>query len=436
MPKTTHPPVADSDDDFPPASYATWRQRVEKELGDAGFESLVARRRDGLEVEPLHTAEGPAPPPDARPPIGRRGAWRIARHHAHGSIDAAGDALAEDFELGVGEVWLHLDGGGGAPGSADGQPGEPLLGVTAHNVARLFAASRPAVTAVVLEAGTASPELADRWVAAAGAAGMAVTDLAGGFGCDPLGTLAGGGSLPVPLADAGSQLADLGARCHRAMPGMRAGLVSASPYHDAGAGAELAFAVATGLDYLRRLTAAGLDAAAAAAQLRFALSVGSEVFAEIAKLRAARLLWAKVLGACGAGGVPMLLHARTSAASWTAHEPHTNLLRATAQVAAAALGGADSIAAAPFDAALGQPVAGAASRRLAVRLQQVLAEEGHLAAVADPAAGSWSLEALTEQLARAAWGRLQELERRGGMAECLRSGVVAEQLAAAAEARS
>jgi methylmalonyl-CoA mutase len=428
--------------DFPPVDYATWRRRLEDELGEAGFESLLWRR-DGLAIEPLY-AERPDAPLPALPPHLRgaraAGRWRIASEIAHPSVATAAEQLAADRALDVELFWLHFDQAfraGRGPERARDLVG--CGGVAATRLAdleRLLDAAGLPDAAVVLDAGANALPAAALLAAWASRRGVDPGELRGAVGCDPLGALAADGALPDTLDQAFRQMADLAAWTAERAPGLASVLVSATPYHDAGATAvqELAFAAATGIEYLRQLTAAGLGVGAAASRMLFAFSVGSDLFAEIAKLRAARLLWAKVVAACGGeGSCTMQLHARTSKLAAAARAPRLNLLRGAVQGFAAAAGGADSIAVAPWDEPLGP--ASSAGRRQAVCAQHLLAEEAHLARVADPGGGSGYVESLTDRLARAAWEELRDLERGGGMARAILDGRVARRVAAAAEAR-
>jgi methylmalonyl-CoA mutase len=148
-------------------------------------------------------------------------------------------------------------------------------------------------------------------------------------------------------------------------------------------------------------------------------------------LRAARRLWDRVGEASGVGpeARAMRQHAVTSSVMTTRHDPWVNMLRTTVACFAAGVGGADVVTVQPFDAALGLPDAFA--RRIARNTQSLLVEEGHLARVIDPAGGSWYVESLTEDLAQAAWAWFTEIERAGGLATALSSGLVAERIGAA-----
>jgi methylmalonyl-CoA mutase len=218
---------------------------------------------------------------------------------------------------------------------------------------------------------------------------------------------------------------------------MRAIVVDALPFHEAGGtdAQELGCALAAGTEYLRAMRAAGLPGPAAAAQLEFRFAATADQFATIAKLRAARRTWARVIQQCGipASAAGQWQHAVTSWPMLTRRDPWNNILRGTLACFAASAGGADAITVAPFDAAIGQP--DQLARRVARNIHALLAEESHVGRVIDPAGGSWYAENLTEQLAARAWACFQDIERAGGLRAALASGQIAGQLAASREAR-
>ncbi|MCZ9342313.1 methylmalonyl-CoA mutase family protein, partial [Streptomyces sp. TRM76130] len=206
--------------------------------------------------------------------------------------------------------------------------------------------------------------------------------------------------------------------------------------HEAGGSAaqELGCSLATGVAYLRGLTDAGLGVEQALGRMEFRYAATADQFLTIAKLRAARRLWARVAEVCGAPRAgAQLQHAVTSPVMMTRRDPWVNMLRTTVAALAAGVGGADAVTVLPFDDALGQPDAFA--RRIARNTSTILIEESHLSQVIDPAGGSWYVERLTDELAHAAWGFFQEIERGGGQAACLRSGLVGDRLAATWAAR-
>ncbi|MGB6362211.1 MAG: methylmalonyl-CoA mutase family protein, partial [Thermoanaerobaculia bacterium] len=322
---------------------------------------------------------------------------------------------------------LGLDGD--AEGAAE-QIG--VEGVTIYSVADLtaaFAGADLVGVALSLDAGANALPAAALTLAALAERGLEPESLDLVFGADPLGALARDGELPGSLSSLEDEMGSLAVYCQSRLPRSRALAVSILPYHDAGAHAvqELAYALATGVHYLRCLEAAGVEPQAAIDQMVFEFAIGRHLFAEISKLRAARLLWARMARACGLEEPsPARIHATTSARTLTHRDPWNNLLRVTTQVFAAIAGGADAITSSSFDAVLGKP--GTDGRRLARNTQTILAEEAHLGRVLDPAGGSFYVEWLTEEMARSAWTLFQEIESGGGMAQCLGSGLIAEQV--------
>ena len=180
------------------------------------------------------------------------------------------------------------------------------------------------------------------------------------------------------------------------------------------------------------MVGAGLPIAKAFAGITLGLSADADYFLTIAKLRAARAVWARVATACGADPVARV-EARSSRRMLTAKDAWTNMIRLTAAGFGAAVGGADTIVLGNFTDALGLPTEFA--RRQSRNAQLVLMEEAHIGRVADPAAGSGYIEAMTDQIARAAWAELQTIETAGGLIAALTSGHIARQVAAANAAR-
>ncbi len=426
---------------FPPASLERWRERVVRDLAGAPTERLVTRTLDDLEVQPLYTRED-LPDPDAAgfpgaPPYTRgdrllgnapRG-WGIVQEVWGDDLAAAAAAAREEVEGGATGLLLRLGPGG--------LPAEDVEALD-----RLLERLPLAEVELFLDAGGAFGPAAALLSALWQRRGYSPETARGGFGADPLGALARDGRLPRALPAALAELGALGAWTDRTFSWVAACSVGSHPYHDAGASRpqELGFAVATGLEYLRALTAAGLDLRAAARQITFSLSVDAELFAEVAKLRALRRLWGRALELCArASGGPLpergpAIHARSAARMLTARDPWVNVLRATTAGFAAAVGGASRITLSPFDAAARTP--SAAARRLARNTQTILQLESQLHRVIDPAGGAYAIEAQTEALARAGWEVLQAVERAGGMGAALASGWVRAEVDAVAERRA
>ncbi|MFF8357911.1 methylmalonyl-CoA mutase family protein [Streptomyces chartreusis] len=414
--------------EFPDATHEQWQHLVEGVLrksgkdvsGTAAEDALSTALEDGLRTRPLYSARDAAPDaglPGFAPFVrgGRAegntaGGWDVRQRH---TALTDGVVLA-DLENGVTSLWLVL-GEGGIPVT---ELGRALDGVYLD------------LAPVVLDAGTEVEPAARELLRLYEERGVAKEAARGNFGADPLGHEARTAKSSDFAAVAG-----LARLCAEEYPGLRALTVDALPYHEAGGSAaqELGASLATGVAYLRELDAAGLTVEQAAAQLEFRYAATADQFLTIAKLRAARRLWARVTEVCGASSA-QVQHVVTSPVMMSRRDPWVNMLRTTVATLAAGVGGAESVTVLPFDHALGLPDAFA--RRIARNTSTVLIEESHLARVIDPAGGSWYVERLTDELAEAGWEFFQRIERAGGQAAALRSGQLGEDLAATWEARA
>jgi methylmalonyl-CoA mutase len=216
----------------------------------------------------------------------------------------------------------------------------------------------------------------------------------------------------------------------------REGLIEAYRLQDNGANVvqELGFAIAEAAEAMATKTEAGLTAAEAASKISFAFGVGSNYFFEIAKFRAARLLWSRVAASFNLPdpeAAKAKIHARTSRWNKTVYDPYVNVLRSTTEAMSAAIGGADSICVAPFDETYREP--DELSERLARNTQIILQKEAYLDRVADPAAGSYYVESLTDAIAKQAWKLFQQVEGMGGYNKA--SGFIKEELAKSQKAK-
>lgn len=407
--------------EFSAARREDWLKLVDGVLKGRPFGSLVTKSHEGIAFGPLHERAAEALPIPGRAP---GTPWEIMQRIDHPDAPTANAQALEDLENGASGLTLVFRGGVGCYG----------FGLPAEAIAR-------ALEGVHLEAGIAiecdlgSDEAAP--VALAGLLrqrGLAPAATRMRFGIDPLGALAATGT-DVQWADTAPRFAARIAEL--AGQGFAGPFVAADAriVHAAGGGEaqELAFALSVAVTYLRALEAGGLPLDAAREALFFRFAADADAFFTIAKLRAIRRLWARVEEACGLTPRPAFVTAETAWRMMTRRDPHVNLLRATAAVFSAAVGGADAIAVLPFTAALGLPDGFA--RRLARNTQLLLAEESHLAKVADPAAGSGAIEHLTDDLCRAGWAMFQNIERSGGIAAMLAAGTWQEKIAAVRAAR-
>ena len=217
--------------------------------------------------------------------------------------------------------------------------------------------------------------------------------------------------------------------------------ISISGYHMQEAGAtavqELAFTLADGMEYVRTALAKGLDVDAFAPRLSFFFGIGMNFFMEVAKLRAARLLWHRIMDGFGTKNTKSTMlrtHCQTSGVSLTEQDPYNNIIRTTVEAMAAVLGGTQSLHTNSFDEAIALPTD--FSARIARNTQLVLAEETGIANVADPLGGSYYVEALTQALADQAWALIEEVEAMGGMTKAVADGMPKRRIEEASAARA
>jgi len=438
---------------FPPATEDDWRAGVDKVLRGAPFDKLVSRTADDIAVLPLYV-DGPDESATGTPgsaPFTRgfhaaprpEGAWDVRAVLAHPDPGEANRLALRELERGSTSLLVRFDAATRA-GIAPGGHGYDDLG--AHDgVAGTGADTLGAVldgvlldlAPVVLQAGASFAAAADWLVQLWEGQGMAGTDASGGFGADPIGTLATTGSLPQGIDAALADMADLAARTAARHPGVRAVTIDATPYAEAGGSEaqELGAMLATGAAYLRALADTGVSAEDAAAQIEIVLGADADFFTTMAKVRAARRAWAAMASACGIDSsvAAPTVTVRTLDRMMSRRDPWVNLLRVTSASFGAVLGGADAVATRPFDAELGEP--GELGRRMARNTQLLLGEESGAGRVVDPAGGSWYVETLTEELATAAWDLFRVLEGAGGMPAVLLDGTLATRIAGVRDAR-
>jgi len=374
---------------FTDPEIARWQELAEKALKGAPFERLIGQTYDGVPVRPLYTSVDAPNPAEQTGVAGQapfiRGAdavrdaflpWDIRQTILTPDPQAANQTALYDLERGVSSLEFVIDPSG-------------KCGVAAHRVADFQALIKGIIVALATVAldAPADPLGAARALAdAVPEADRATAKLA--FNLDPLAARMNGQTGCSLEAAAG-----FAAQTQSLFPMATCLRADARPVHEGGGSEaqELALLIASGIAHLRAGEALGLSAAAVNSTLLFTLAAGPDVVVEIAKQRAARRLWARVMDACGVAA-PMRLQAVTSGRMQTKRDPWTNILRATCACFGAAAGGADVITVLPYSSALGLPDENA--RRIARNTQLILQEESHLGRVTDPAGGAWAMEAL------------------------------------------
>lgn len=342
----------------------------------AVWEKLTRTTLDGIGVTPLGV---PGDQPAGVRPL-RTGGWDIRALVGDPDAKLANESALADLDGGVTSLWVSIE--------ADTDLRAVLDGVLLD------------LAPVVLDGPAAPLATAQAFLQYADERGVDPhpgTNL----GADPIGASLRGQDGPDELV-AVARLAQ--------EHGVLGVVADATAVHDLGASdaQELGYSLYVAVRYLRALTDAGLDATEAARLIEFRYAATDEQFPTIAKLRAARQLWARVLELSGIAGVVQRQHATTSRPMLSKYDPYVNMLRGTVAAFAAGVGGADAVTVLPFDSALGLP--GGLGRRIARNVNHLLIDESHVAAVADPAGGAYAVERLTLALAAAGWAQFQALE--------------------------
>jgi methylmalonyl-CoA mutase len=376
------------------------RRLGEDDPDEQVWQALTRTTLDGVEVAPIGTREqvaglpptgtpGTAPYTRGRLPQRPEGGWDVRAQLGGQPAKALNEAALVDLENGVTSLWVEVGGelaGADLPAALDG----------------VFLDLAP----VILQAPEDPLGAARALLAHLDDLGVAPAD-GTNLGVDPVGAALRAGQRPVAVADTVAAAAELARSA-----GTLALVVDGTAVHDLGGsdGQEVGYALAVGAAYLRVLVAAGLGVDEALGLVEFRLAATDEQFPTIAKLRAARRTWARVAELSGASpqASGMRQHAVTSRPMMSRYDPWVNMLRGTVAAFAAGVGGADAVTVVPFDEPLGVP--DMLGRRNARNTSSLLVHESHVAAVADPAGGSYAVERLTADLAEVAWAELGRIE--------------------------
>ncbi len=410
-------------DGFEQATYDAWRERVSGALKGADFASLAGHTAEGIAVEPLYQPASATP--IASRPAGA--AWDIVAVADHTDVGAANRQVMDDLEggaSGISIAFAHAAnaGGFGLPPSGDTLRG--LLQDVYLDLVHLRIEPHP-------RSRRSAHWLADLFEQR----GIEPVRATVSFGLDPIGNFARMGALSADGETVSGRLAGTVDLLRRKGFAGRVVEADGRPYHSAGAtdAQELGAVLATAVHYLRALTeTGGLGVDEAFETIGASLAADQHQLTTTAKMRAMRLVWRRLQDLCDAAPSDLRLHAETARRMMMADDPHTNLLRTTLAAFAAGTGGADSIAILPYTCALG--LADAQARQTSRNLHHLMIEESNLHRVADPAAGSGAIEALTENLCQAAWAEFQTIEGEGGILESLQSGAIQSRVGAARDA--
>jgi len=406
--------------EFPPVSTQQWMDKITADLKGADFNrKLVWKTNEGIDVQPFYRAENlvgleylnslPGEFPFVRGTKNNNNEWLVRQSIVVTDFAEANKKALNYLMRGVDSLAFVFNGGDLTVADLDVLLKDICL---------------PAVE--VNFVGTCSVKATEAFVAYVKKGGYEPSEIRASVEYDPFGKFALTGVLrngaehvlvnAVKLIELTSE-----------MKKFKTLAVNGKNFGNAGSSIvqELAYSLALGAEYLTALTEKAVEVDAVAKKLKFNLSVSANYFLEIAKLRAARLLWAQIVKAYGPKcecSAKMTIHAETGSWNKTVYDAYVNMLRTQTEAMSASLGGADSITVLPFNAAYEE--SNEFSDRIARNQQLLLKEESHFSKIADPGAGSYYIEELTAAIADQAWKLFLEVQDKGGFLAALREGFI------------
>src|SRR4249919_3090214 len=430
--------------DFPKKTLADWEKLAAKELRDKPLESLDWTTPEGIVVRPLYTAadlEGletlgalPGFPPFTRGPkatmyTGRP--WTVRQYAGFSTAEESNKFYRANLAAGQMGLSVAFDLATHRGYDSDhprvvGDVGKAGVAIDSVEDMKVLFDGIPLdrMSVSMTMNGAVLPVLAG-YIVAAEEQGVGQEQLQGTIQNDILKEFMVRNTYIYPPEPSMRIVADIIEYTARKMPKFNS--ISISGYHMQEAGAnqalELAFTLADGMEYVKAAVARGLDVDEFAGRLSFFWAIGMNFYLEIAKMRAARLLWCRIMKGFGAKKDKSLMlrtHCQTSGWSLTEQDPYNNVVRTTVEAMAAVFGGTQSLHTNSFDEAIALP--SEFSSRIARNTQLILQEETHITHVVDPWAGSYLMESLTQQMADKAWAIIEEVDAMGGMTQAVDSG--------------
>lgn len=443
--------------DFSPPTAEEWKAAAEKALKGAPFEKkLVTKTYEGINLQPIYTADDIKDLPHLEQKPGfdsfGRGSrpdgylvrpWEICQSTPAATPKIFNEKLTYDMKRGQTGVILPLDKAGQTGLDSDSKAAANETGKDGVAISTLddFSQSldgvQPGHSPLHIIPGFSGLTSLMLLVAHLKKINKPIDNVKGSIDADPLGYLVENGGLPVSLETAYHHMAQATHWAGNCTPQLKTVGVSGLPYHNAGADAvnELAYALATGVEYIDRLLERKIDIDAITTRMRFSFGIGPFYFMEIAKLRAGRMLWARIVEAYGGSleARKMTVHGRTSLYNQTAYDPYVNMLRTTTEAFSAVVAGVDSLQTNPFNEVFGG--GDEFARRVTRNTQVLLKEESRLEQLIDPAGGSYFVEKLTHEVAEKAWKRFRDIENNGGIAKLIQNGDIQAEVNAVDEKR-
>lgn len=411
--------------EFPPVPTSQWEERIASDLKGADYEKkLVWKTDEGISVKPYYREEDlagieylsalPGEKPFVRGVKTGKNDWVIRQDIYTGEISDANTIAKDAVSSGAEAIGFDVK-----VVTTHKQMQELLQGIDITRTGINFISSRSYPLTLELF----FYEIAHR--------GLEGAKIQGSLNFDPISYLLLHGDFYQSKQSNLDEAEYLVQTVRKRLPGFHAITINGHLFQNAGATLvqELAFSLASGNEYLSYLTSKGLPPGLVTESFQFSFGIGSNYFMEIAKLRAARLLWAAIVDQYDSENPEsgrMFIHSTTSLWNKTVYDPYVNLLRTTTEGMSAAIGNTDSMSVLPFDFAYKED--GEISRRIARNQQLILREEASLDKIVDPAAGSYYIENLTHSVAVHAWELFRTIEEKGGMIECIKSGFIQDEI--------
>lgn len=437
--------------------FSDWSRAVEKQLRGKSTDSMNWTTAEGIDLKPLYTESDtlnltntntfPGLPPFLRGPQPGMYAsrpWTIRQYAGFSTAEESnafyrqllaegGQGISVAFDLAT-----HRGYDSDHP-RVSGDVGKAGVAIdTVEDMKILFAGIALDKVSVSMTMNGAVLPIMACYIVAAEEQGVAANNLSGTIQNDILKEFMVRNTYIYPPEPSMKIVGDVIAYCSNHLP--RFNTVSISGYHmqEAGADAalELAYTLADGKEYIRTALAAGLDIDAFAGRLSFFFGIGMNFYMEVAKLRAARVLWCRIVAEFqpkSDRSKMLRTHCQTSGWSLTAQDPYNNVVRTTIEAMAAVFGGTQSLHTNSFDEAIALPTE--FSARIARNTQLIIQEETNITKVIDPWGGSYFMESLTEQIADKAWNLIEEVESLGGMTKAIESGLPKARIEEAAATR-
>ncbi|MBS7528314.1 acyl-CoA mutase large subunit family protein [Fusibacter paucivorans] len=442
--------------EFTAPSYEEWQEAVEKLLKGKPFEkAMYTKTHEGITLRPIYRKEDlekvpfadtlPGYPPFVRGTKAEGNIsepWLVNQEVYAGTPGAFHECIIDELYRGLNVLNLKMDLPSQLGYDADDELAEDVgyRGVSISTLEDLTAAFQELVLDVLplhINAGMNPIPIMAMIGAYLKKSDLPLANIKGVLGYDPLGMLAKHGQMPFALSEAYDFMADATNWTLHENSTLRTILVEGHPYHDGGADSvqELAYTMAVGTAYIRAMLDRGIAIDDIASKMVFSFSIGSNFFMEISKLRAARILFSKVIEAFGGSETAqkIYLHAKTSSWTKTIYDPYVNMLRNASEGFSGAIAGVDSLTIVPFDEAIRE--ADSFSRRVSRNVQFILQDECNFTQPIDPAGGSWYIETLTHEIAQKAWETFQATEAAGGFEAMLTGGEIQSAIALKYEAK-